>query len=388
MAIVQYKPNEKDQPIIDDISTRITRSLDEWYGKGSSLDSRIPEIRSYRNCFLLRYPVSTFQGEKKTVLVKIRRNPKMESLSLAINAAIHSNIPTEYSSLEFVFSSLASAQENLGVIRPFDYIEKYHAIVMEEFPSRTLRDILISQRGSKNGTGMSELRDAALKTGRWLHYFHHHVHTPSQTQYSTNDILNEVQGYGIQLETASHGRINARSLFDAFSRKLANVQIDSMVFSQSHADMTCDNVLYSDDKKVCIIDIKTRLAPIYSDLGLILIHPETFKSQIFSGGTYLSESLLKKYRAAIIAGYFEDQPEDELLVKLYSAIKVLDKWTMYEELMSKYKGFKYLLSFPVGPFVTSYFQNVLKKYLDSINTSEARQAFRVAKPTDQSVSLE
>ena len=386
MAIVYYKPNAKDKPIIDDIVSRITASLREWYGEGSRIRTEDPEIRSYRNCFIIRYPVTRADGGNKMVLVKIRRNPKMDSFWQAINADIHANIPTEYNSLEFVFNSLAGTQENFGVIRPLAHIAKYHAIIMEEYPSRTLRDILVRQRSSRNGESLNELRDAARKTGRWLHYFHHHVHEPSEQPYSTKDVLDEVQQYATRLETASHGRVSAKSIVDAFARKLKNVQIDSMRFSQSHADMTCDNVLYSYDNKVCIIDIKTRLAPIYSDLGLILIHPETFKPQIFSGGNYLRESLLKEYRTAIIAGYFEDEPVHEFFVKLYSAIKVLDKWLMYEELMYKYQGLKYLLSFPVGPFVTAYFQGVLKKHLDTIKASETSRVYGVPKPADTSTS--
>ena len=71
--IVQYKPNEKDQPILDDITANIRSSLDRWYGTGSNLDSDMPEIRSYRNSFILRYPVTTPGAQRKHILAKIRR---------------------------------------------------------------------------------------------------------------------------------------------------------------------------------------------------------------------------------------------------------------------------------------------------------------------------
>jgi hypothetical protein len=383
---VEYKANERDKPIIGDIISKLNESLEEWYGKGSRLAVVDPEFRSYPNCFMMRYPITTSRGEKKTILVKIRRNPKMDSLWRTVNAEIHMNIPKEYDSLIAVYHWLANANDDFGVIRPLGYIEKYHAIVMEEFPSRTLTTILINQRFSKNGAGMIELIDAAAKTGKWLRYFHQHIHTPEETIFTTEDVLNVVQGYARRLEVYSHGLIKPQTVMDAFSQKLENVQIDSLLFSQTHADMTCDNVLYSEDHKVCIIDIKTRPEPIYSDLGLILTHPETFKAQIFSRGAYLPESLLKDYRAAILTGYFGNASEDEFLVKLYSAIKIVDKWTMYEELMNRYKGIKHLLAIPVGPFVTSYFQNVLKQYLDSIQMSKKNQVFKVATSGDPTVS--
>ena len=383
MAHVPYQPNQKDGPIFDDITATLTNSLGIWYGEGSSLEPIPPEVRSYRNCFILRYPLTDSAGETKTILVKIRRNPKMDSLWQAVHADLHANIPNEYRSLAFVYEALENPSDDFAVIRPLTYLERYHAIVMEEYPSRTLRQVLVQRRSSPNGTGRSELLDAATKTGKWLHYFHHQVHAPVETPYTTYDILQVVDNYATRLHRDSRGRVDARSILDSFSRKLEAVQIESLLFSQSHADMTCDNVLYSYDRKVCIIDIKTRPAAIYSDLGLILTHPETFKQQIFSRGAYLPESILREYRLAILAGYFGDQEVDEFFVQLYSAIKVLDKWAMYEELMSRYTGIKHLLAYPIGPFVTSYFQTVLQKHLGFLQTTEVKQAFRAARIIDR-----
>jgi hypothetical protein len=382
--VTQYKGNGEDAGIIADITNTIAHSLEEWYGNGSSLEAERPEIRSYRNSFILRYPIQTADNLRKTILVKIRRNPKMDSLSTAIQSDIHQNIPVEYQSLDFVHGRLAQMTEDFGSIRPLAYLEKYYAIVMEEYPSQTLRQILVDQRNSRNTQTMERLRDAARKTGRWLHYFHHHIHIPFEKRYTNEDILQEVQVYGEQLQFYSRGRVRSRQLVDAFARKLDTIHTDMVTFSQSHADMTCDNVLYSEDKRVCIIDIKTRQAPIYADLGLILIHPETSKPQIFSGGSYYPESLLREYRAEITAGYCDEEPCNNVLIRVYSAMKVMDKWLMYEELMNRYKGVKHLLAFPVAPFVTTYFQHLLKKHLDLIHSANSGKPIQLTRPADRS----
>src|SRR5690349_6823047 len=380
MAIVPYKLSEKDEHIIDDITAKIKQLLNTWYGEGARLDRSDPEIRSYRFCFIFRYPITTSSNEKKAILVKIRRHPKMVSLWQALAADIHGISPIEYDSLQNMFNWLAGIDDDFGVIRPLEYFKQYDAIVMEEFPSRTLKQLLMSARSSTNGTGTGILEDAARKAGRLLRYFHHNIYSATTASYSTNDILNEVETYAKQVETYARGRVRAKSIVNAFSQKLENIQINTMLFSTTHADLTGDNVLYSDDKKVCLIDIKARLAPVYSDLGLLIINPETFKQQIFTGGFYLPPSLLTKYREAILVGYFDGQPRDEFLVKLFSALKVLEEWIMYEELMSRYGGNKFLLSIPVRPFVTIYFQQLLKKHLDSIHSSTVRRVFRVPKP--------
>ena len=101
--IAQYKANGEDTAIIDDITNTIRHSLEDWYGKSSSLEAEAPVIRSYRNSFILRYPVNSVNAGRKNILVKIRRNPKMDSLTQAIQSDIHQNIPVEYQSLQFVY---------------------------------------------------------------------------------------------------------------------------------------------------------------------------------------------------------------------------------------------------------------------------------------------
>lgn len=368
--IAQYRANEEDKAIIEYITGTLRSSLDVWYGTGSTLNSYTPEIRSYRNSFMLVYPVTTADLQGKTILVKIRREPKMSSLSQAVYADIHQNVPSEYASLLYVYERMGHMEADFGAIRPLSFLEEYSAIVMEEFPSLTLRQLLNKQRSSKSVDATCHLKDAARKTGKWLYYFHHHLHTPYNQAYTSADILREVQGYVERIETRSRGRVQARPILEAFSAKLADIPIESIAFSQSHADMTSDNVLYSEDQRVCIIDIKTRPAPIYADLGLILIHPETIRPEIFTGGRYYRPSVLSQYRAEIIAGYFAEEPGNEVFARIYSAVKVLDKWLMYEELLSRYKGAKHVLSRPTAPFISAYFNGLLRKHLNLINVPD------------------
>jgi hypothetical protein len=131
--------------------------------------------------------------------------------------------------------------------------------------------------------------------------------------------------------------------------------------------MTCNNVLYSEDGKVCLIDIKTRPAPIYSDLALLLIHPETYREQVFRNGRFFSAELLQGYRHAVLAGYFEKHPINGFLVNLFCAYRVLDKWTMHEELFHNYKRLKRIFTRPVGPLITSYFHGLLNRYLSQLD---------------------
>ena len=361
--IGKYKPNSIDADIIEQITGRISAGLEGWYGSGAGLNASSPEIHSHRNSFMLRYSITDSGAQNKHILVKIRRTPKMTSLYQAIQADIHQKMPAEFKSLKVVHDQFSPMDRNFCAIRPLTYIDQYAAIVMEEYPSRTLRQLLNSHRFSNEKGILHEMRDASRKSGLWLRYFHDHIHTPVEMPYKTEDILQEVQAYGEQIESCSQGRVRARPLLCAFTEKLKNIPIEWMVFSQTHTDMTCDNVLFSEDRRVCVTDIKTRPAPIYEDLGLLLVHPETFKTQIFSAGTYYSKNILHQYRSEILEGYFNEEQFNQGLVSVYAAVKVLDKWLMYEGLMNRYKGLKRFLCLPVAPLVSAYFQNLLNKYL-------------------------
>ncbi len=218
--MVQYKPNEPDQAIIGEITNKIRTSLNEWYGHGAWLNSVAPEIRTYKYCFMLRYLVAISSTDQKAILVKIRRNPKMDSLQQAIQSDIHQTMIVEYQTLEFLYDRLGHAGEDFGAIRPLLFMQKYFAIIMEEYPSRTMTQVMDAQRSARTGWETSELKDAARKTGRWLYYFHHHINTASEKPYTGRDILDELQPYAEKIEKSSQGRVRARPILDAFDRKL------------------------------------------------------------------------------------------------------------------------------------------------------------------------
>ena len=195
---VRYQPNEKDQNILEGITIALEKSLSGWYGDGAHLASRQPDIRSFRFCFILWYPITLATGTKKFILVKIRRHPKTDSLWQALADDFEESTLIEYAALEDVYRKLGNVDKDFGAIRPLAFFAEYRAIVMEEFPSRTLGQILLSQRASSD---RAELRDAARKGGRLLHYFHHHVHAATEAPYSADDFLQEVDAYARRIET-------------------------------------------------------------------------------------------------------------------------------------------------------------------------------------------
>ena len=355
----QYADHDKDTELIDIFTQRIRQRIGHWYGNSSSLMHSTPEVRSHKNSFLLRYPVATSTGDR-AILLKIRRNPKMTSLTRAVQSPeLHTHIPEEYNTLRYVYERIGSGHEHFTAIRPLDYFEEYFAIVMEEFPSHSLRQLIQRQRNRNVG----EVQVIAERAGELVRYFHEHVYTTAPCPYSADDILADAETYARQLEQHSRGQIQTQGILHALAEKLSSRDINSVPYTSAHQDLTCDNVLFSEDGKVCLVDIKVKPAPIYSDLGLLLIHPETFRDQIFRDGRYFSQQYLQGYRDSILKGYSVESPLDNFLVNVYAAIRVLDKWAMHQELFDRYKGLKRVITRPLAPLVRSYFQRLWNHHL-------------------------
>lgn len=357
----RYADPDEDADLIDSFAQWIQERLGDWYGSSAFLKSPTPQIRCYTNSFLLRYEVMTSTGNRG-ILLKIRRNPKMTSLRRAVESPdLHINIPKEYNTLCYVYERIGSGHEHFTAIRPLGYFEDYFAILMEEFPSHSLRHLLQKQRHNNR----VEVQVIAQRAGELLRFFHERVYSTAPAAYSADDILADAETFARRLEQHSRGRVRMQGILDAFARKLSKKDIHSIPYTTAHQDLTCDNVLYSEAGKVCLIDINVKPAPIYSDLGLLLIHPEAFRDQIFRDGRYFSQQYLKNYRDSILKGYSVGSPINHFLVNVYSAIRVLDKWAMHQELFYNYKGWKRIITLPLAPLVTSYFQRLWKYHLQT-----------------------
>ncbi|MBI5944544.1 MAG: hypothetical protein HY864_09260 [Chloroflexi bacterium] len=362
----KYQPNEEDPPIIEFIAQTINEHLTEWYQEEPGLTLAQPSIHCYSNCFMLSFPLTRPGREKKNLLVKIRRHPKMKTINQAVlKQDLHIKIPTEFKELILLHDFFKDQKNNLGAIRPLFYIEQYHAIIMEEFESRNLRQLLMEWRtilGLKDN--LNYLLDAAELTGQWLYQFHHKMQKYHEVRNPLQPIVEEINGLIERLDTASLHPQMAQSVRSEFLKRMPLIRPETIPYTNIHGDMTCDNVLYSNDGRVCMVDIKLQSAPIYSDIGLIMIHPDTFMPQIFSLGFFFRGRVIRAYRASFLRGYFGGREFDAALVNLYCAIKLLDKWVMYENIMNKAKSGKYLLSIPAAPLLRFYFKSKIMKYLE------------------------
>jgi hypothetical protein len=361
----QHNINSEDKRIIADITKTLESRMGEWYGDSTALIPNAIELRVYKSSFFLRFQIQT-STDKKFILVKIRRSATTHSLLDAINqTTLHTNSKIEYQSLTNVFDFFINFREGFAMVRPLTYLDHWHAIVMEEFQGDSLYNLLINckaLRGRKKS--IKKLLDAGKKTGRWLFLFHNSLNSPTQ-QNLDGQIKSEVIRYTNSLEVISKGSVSSQKLQNLFTTRLSEINISGPLFSLTHGDMSCNNVLYSAKGDVCIIDIQSKPSSVFTDLGLILIHPDTLKIQVFTLGLFFPKSLLAAYRRAVLDGYYSNGIENGPLINVYCSLMVLDKWARYEDNATRHHGAKKLISNLISPFTRFYFRKKIDSYLHS-----------------------
>ena len=362
----RYKQYQEDVPIINEINSTMTKCVTDWYGPNAYISSPKPIVKANRNSFFIIYDIAITSKKKIRVFLKIRRQTRLKSLSAAINSNItHDNTRKEYEALVAIYNFFKDKVAMFDVVRPLFFFDKWYAMAIEERQSTHL-DKLIHDwplYTKIKVLNFPDLLNAVQKVGYWLATYHREMHSQQEVPYSSQELSDEIREALSNLSTASNETLQLERLNSAFSQKIAGLNLETLPFSIIHGDFKNENILVTHDNRICVIDLKPTHDTIYSDLGQILIDPDTYKIQIFTFGVFFSKRFLEKYRDAIIKGYFQDEPFDQALVKLYCAISLLDKWTLNEKIINNYQDFRKYVSLSIRPIMRYYFNKLILSYL-------------------------
>lgn len=362
----RYKHPQEDVPIIKEINSAMAKCIAEWYGQDARIASPKPTIKANRNSFFIIYDIAITSEEKKRVLLKIRRQTRLKSLNAAINSNIaHDNTRMEYEALVAIYNFFKDKVDRFDVIRPLAFFDKWYAMAVEECQSVHLDKLLhnCSFLTKIKGFDCPELFNITQNAGSWLAIYHREMHSQQETPYSSQELSEEIREALSNLSMASNETLQLEHLNSAFSQKITGLNLDTLPFSTIHGDFKNENILVTSDNRICVIDLKPTHDTIYSDLGQILIDPDTYKVQIFTFGMFFSKRFMEKYRDAILKGYFQDEPIDQALVKLYCAISLIDKWALNEKIIINYQDFRRYVSLSIRPIMRYYFNKVILSYL-------------------------
>lgn len=362
----RYKQHQEDISIINEINSTVAKCVTEWYGVDAYISSPTPKIKVNRNSFFIIYDITLNNKEKTRVFLKIRRQTRFKSLNKAINSNIpHENTRKEYETFVEIYNFFKNKGNKFGAIRPLAFFDKWYAMAVEECESVHL-DKLLHDRPfltKIKSLHYPDLFMIAQNAGTWLAIYHREIQLQQEKPYSPQNLSEEIHEVLSNLSKASNENLKLESLRAAFSQKIDGLSLNTLPFSIIHGDFKSENILITDDNRICVIDFKPTQDTIYYDLGQFLVDPDTYKVQIFTFGGFFSKNFLKKYRNAILKGYFKNNSFDQRLVNLYCAINLVEKWTLNETIINNYKDIRKYIALPLRPIMRYYFNKLILTYL-------------------------
>jgi hypothetical protein len=354
--------SEEHSALLAALTSQIVTALPTWFGAHSKLVSDIPDVRHLKQSFFIRYAVRTYEGQPKTLLLKIPRKPDIKTLAQAISAT-HLAYPTqqEFNSLLTVAQTFQTINHGAFCqIRPFAYLPAWNAIVMEELPAKALKQLLLRPRMALGfAHDWQPLQVAMQRAGEWLRVFHEQLGEGVTAELSPAALQLELEQELAQLRQAAPKFITPAWLPPAFAQVITRIQLRSMSIVTLHGDFNCGNILVMPDGRVGAIDTKRRQrGSIYIDLATLATDPATRKLQVLSQGWFIRSAWLARCQQAVLQGYFGANAWDEALFRLHSVLAILRKWTLDEETLRATA-----LAYGLKPLVRRYFTTLLRRQL-------------------------
>ena len=360
----------EDTTIVAEISEYIAAHISEWYGSEAKLLLPYPVQRAQRLSLILVYQIVLPGAGHVRLFAKVARRPYLKTLTEAVSLErLRRLTQAEYEILRRVSQMVAASPtaDRLAAIRPIAYLERWNALVMEEFPSTSVSRLLFSPRSlfASSAQQASSLQ-ALFHSGVWLRQFHRTVGDSTGVAFDAQEMVQELDALIRKLRSI----MNRPSYFDTLQAQVRSwcMKLDQLPVTVvlSHGDFHLGNVLLSSDAEVAVIDFdQCSRKPIYADVANLLTDLTVRKQQVLSYGLLIRRSRLARYEQSFLQGYFGDQTEDTLaFVSLFCVWLVLRKWLSDELRFTTLSRWKQLVGVPIQLSMRQYFLRLIVDYLN------------------------
>lgn len=334
--------------------------VETWFGPGASL--RLGPRRSkFRHSFMFEYQVQTAQGIR-SILVKIARKPGLERVEAVVAIETLREIARqEYEQLELIWNAFQDdSTPGFYAVQPLAYLSEWNAIVMLKVSGRSFDQFfyLASWLPSRRPVFEGLLRQA----GAWLQIFHRLVGA-RELEFFPQAVARELASAMLaSLTKNSAGQVATAEMQAGLDRLLDQVHTPLLV-ARPHGDFHYSNLLYTPEGAVCALDayVESR-EPVYADLAILIVHPQTRLLQVLTNGYFLGPEPLARFQKAVLDGYFQKNEFNLSALYFYCAIQLLHQWSMNEKRLAR-TGLAGSLFRPLVRQMRCYFRRVLETYL-------------------------
>jgi hypothetical protein len=238
--------------------------------------------------------------------------------------------PFEYAALSAIYKHFASlADRRFGAVRPLGLFAEQRTVVMEESGAQSLAGLVQQCHRLALSNSSRKLQQAMQNAGAWLRRFHELPSLPHSRARHTHreDFVHSIRGVVAFLHSTLGDRAIPLELTEIIA-SVAHAELPTRLpLGLSHTDFAPRNVLVEGNGSIAVIDTLGRWqAPVYEDLGHFLFSLRASEIQVYSQGCWLSETVLRDFEQAFLAGYFGESPFPETALRLFQLQALLYRW--------------------------------------------------------------
>lgn len=287
---------------------------------------------------LYRYRLDC-EGRSTTVIVKVllpahsapARSPDAvrPRLAPAIDPAARCRF--EFEALTAIDDHFRGLDETrFGAVRVFDLLPGQNAVVMEAIERPTLREAFTAWWRRPSVAAERDLEELFGNAGAWLRAFHGTAaaHPAEPRLASRHDVIAAVG----QLTDYVSSRLGGAAFFERvkarFDEQAAACLPERLPLGLSHGDYAMRNLFVGPGSRVMVFDtLASARTPIYEDVACFLQGFRMCWLNIPRLPLGRRANALGTFRAALLAGYFQEQPIPEAAVALFEVHHVMNKWS-------------------------------------------------------------
>jgi hypothetical protein len=326
------------------VTAQVHERVASWYGCAAEILTTIPEVKTFRRSFFLRYQISLEQRGRVCLLIKIPRPPEAASVAQALELQRPRNsVRKEFDFLQACEKIFTEADpQKFCAVRAIGFLPEWNAIAMEELNCRPLRIRNLYDKYSS----VHRIKRAA----QWLRIFHERIGETEVRHITSSTLRDEFNNRFAALESASpmpiHEVAGIRQLMELRLASMNNIEVP---FAYLHGDFKWGNIVLSKEGRVGAVDSKLRgLGPIYVDLARLM------SSVLSARVNYVTFGMLNRYqdcKDAVIGGYFNGGNVDAKPLDCYSALFLLEKWHEHERTLQRF-GHNFIFRIPTRKYFT------------------------------------
>lgn len=313
---------------VDAVHDHIWRNAADWYPSLGSRTLRVSLLsdRRRRRSRLIRFEVGDGQRHV-TILCKIATPPETAGSTpsrprLGEPDDARRKLPYEYAALRAMRSRIATDDPRIAAVRPLDLMEEQGVLLMEEEPSRTLRDLLVDAARPGASDLRRRLPDLFMAVGAWLGEFHR-LDLPSDgtRRASAVDHAGALRKFADWLtDRGAPSELVSRAVETATQ----DAPSSDLRTGPVHGDAAPRNVLVGRDGRVMMIDPLARWrVPVWDDLAYMLASLRVNRLSVLTAGRLPPRSTLATLESAFLAGH----PHGDMRrVRASLVLILLDRW--------------------------------------------------------------